>query len=84
MQREHKKSLKEALNIVQEARQERVERFEQHKKCPVIGCRVRFSIKKSLADHLAGHGWTSDDIQKIVSNNPAPTWLYLSESESED
>jgi hypothetical protein len=85
MQREHKKSMDEAMNVVQESRNERIDRFEKEKKCPVIGCRVRFSIKKSLSDHLTRHGWSSAEIQEIVyMKNPVPIWLYVSESESDD
>jgi hypothetical protein len=85
MQREHRKSQQEAMNIVQEAREERVDRFQEKKKCPVKGCRVRFSIKKSLCDHLVRHGWSSADIQEVVSKkDPLPSWLYMNESESED
>ena len=84
--REHSKSNGEAMNIVEECRLERVEWFVRKKKCPK--CRVIFSIKSSLEEHLtSNHGWSASQIQKIVPRNKEPVWLCLSESsdsETED
>ena len=83
MIRTHKKAKEEAENIVEASRREKLEKWKRKQKCPEVGCRRTFTIKKSMEIHLQKHGWEKALIKDHVGSQPEPAWLVLSDSDED-